>query len=164
MKVYKACWLLAVVVLFVGCVPTVEPKQHSFDPSFVVMATEADTWDAVVDAFANRGWVITSLDRSAGFIATDWVQIHDRPSWLDCGSYKWPQNRGEARFNVRIRSELEGGRTKVTVRTSMRGEMPNLRVTSGMFSTDHGGGYKSCYSTGVVEGRIKADVITLMKK
>ena len=46
------CKMLA-VMLFVGCVPTVEPQQHSFDPSFVVMATEADTWDAVVDVFGD---------------------------------------------------------------------------------------------------------------
>ncbi|WP_419166645.1 outer membrane protein assembly factor BamC [Candidatus Palauibacter sp.] len=152
------CKMLA-VMLFVGCVPTVEPQQHSFDPSFVVMATEADTWDAVVDVFGDRGWSITSMDRAGGFMVTDWVQVHNRPSWLDCGSYKWPQNRGEARFNMRIQPEPEGGVTKVTVRTSMRGEMPNVRVTSGMFSSEHGGGYKSCYSTGAVEEQIKADLL-----
>ena len=150
---------MMMVMLLVGCVPTVQPKQHSFDPSFVVRATEVDTWDAVVAVFGDRGWSIVSMDRAGGFMATDWVQVHDRPSWLDCGSYKWPQNRGEARFNLRVQPEPQGGVTEVTVHTSMRGEMPNVRVTSGMFSSEHGGGYKSCYSTGVVEGRIKAEVL-----
>lgn len=137
-------WLLVLV----GCATTPEPRQ--FDRQIVVDADFATVWDALVEMFGERVWVIDNLDRESGIVTTDWMLANDEAhSYMDCGSGFFDSDRDHVfRFNVILRES--GSETSVTVNSAHRttryplGEEPGELVT--------------CVSTGVLERMIHEDL------
>ena len=90
------------------------------------------------------------MERASGFIATDWLSVGERTDVLDCGGNRFAQSRGQVRFNVVVKADT-GTVTAVTVNAAMRGPQPVVLGT--------GGGFLTCFSTGVLEAEI-ADAVT----
>jgi hypothetical protein len=99
-----------------------------------VAASQARTWDAVIDLFAERNIPIRTMERASGFIATEQLSVNAEEGlrWADCGKAKWPfggkrrDKEGkevdysriapdQAIYNVLVRGDSAESRVKVTV-------------------------------------------------
>ena len=87
-----------------------------------VAASFSRTWDAVVDAFAERSIPIKTIDRSSGLIVADEMALPgpsiDRIKYADCGSDGMGTRfvASRAGYNVLVRGDSARSTVKVTAR------------------------------------------------
>ena len=63
------------------------------------------------------------MERVSAFIATDWMSLNGRTDVIDFGGNRYTQSTGQLRFNLIVETDTDTV-TRVTVNTSMRGELP----------------------------------------
>lgn len=107
-----------VLIVTAGCVTYTPPKPPVPRHGTEVKATEARTWDAVIEVFADKNIPIRTMERASGFISTDPLAVGmEGATWADCGSTEvqaYTPNR--ATYNVLVR----GDSTRATVKTTVR--------------------------------------------
>jgi hypothetical protein len=143
-----------------GCISFTPPATAPRRAPVPVSASFGRTWDAVIDAFADKNVAIRTIDRTSGLIAADPVIIPSltgeatKPSELaDCGSRKAAGVPTEyalptsAVYNVRVRGDSSSSTVLVTVRW----------VTG---QTRHFLAGEECASSGLWEGQIESTVKT----
>lgn len=115
-KLLMLCALLAGVL---GCGGRVAPAPPAPRTAMTVAAPINRTWDAAIDAFAERNVPIRNMERVSGFISTDALSVSrdDAKLWADCGSVSGIgiyADRGT--YNVLVRGDSTSSTVKVTVR------------------------------------------------
>lgn len=131
------------------------PVARDVQRTAVVEGAEfGETWDTVVDVFAERIWAIDSIERASGLITTDWMLVGEAAEdYMDCGSagFLKAHRDHEVRFNVLVR---EGGPgAELTVNTAMRAT--SWDTVNGMPRE-----VVQCVSTGVLEREIHDEVMS----
>jgi hypothetical protein len=125
MKARNATPLLATMYLVLsGCHP-VPPAQVAPRTGTPVAASQAKTWDAVIELFAERNLPIKNMDRASGFIATDplGVPLEEQPG-VDCGKgidrlRNLPRT---ASYSVFVRGDSTSSTVKAAVRWTSRSD------------------------------------------
>lgn len=74
--------LLVVLSLVVACAPA--PKPRTFVDTIEFNAPFDRVWEAVIETFKERDWLVAEMKESAGLVATDWIKTEDM-SLFDCG-------------------------------------------------------------------------------
>lgn len=114
---------LAIVFLliFIGCAAKYQPpktydvvKEMTYDKSF------DDVWSLAIEWFANHGTPIKNMDKSSGFIATEYSLGTGQLNCLDCGipgenllvAQRLDDPRGN--FNILIK-KIDENKVKVTI-------------------------------------------------
>jgi len=113
--------LLLAVASFacVSCAKYVPPAPPAPHEATQVGASFGQTWDAVVDEFADRNIPIRTIERASGLIATEQLTVStDESANADCGHYDNypPLEPTHAIYNVLVR----GDSVKSTIKVSMR--------------------------------------------
>jgi hypothetical protein len=124
--------LAALLLLLLACVkyqppPPAQPRDGTHVP-----ASMGQTWDAVIDLFAQRNIPIRTIERASGIIATEGLNVgEDGKLWADCG--KAGRDRlypNSAIYNVLVRGDSVSSTVRTTVRWSYLGGDRNLDCTS----------------------------------
>lgn len=145
--------LLAASMLVLAACATAPVARDVQRTAVVEGAGFGETWDTVIDVFAERTWAIDNVERASGLITTDWMLAGDSAEeYMDCGSAGFlnAHRDHEVRFNVLVR---EGGSgAGLTVNTAMR-------ATSWDTMNGIPEGVVQCVSTGVLEREIHDEVM-----
>ncbi len=157
-KVPARAVVLLVVLVQTGCATLSYsvPQDRAVENRFVVEADVDRVWTAVVDAFADNSWPITTMDKASGFIAADEVSVPS--SFMDCGvsvsdgrAVQYGYNYTS--FNIVIREAETSEQTMLRVNTTMRG---GVRSLAGLQP-------RQCVSTGLAEATIHDAVLQGIK-
>lgn len=157
MRLLGAISVLVVLNLPIACVMTeIPPGIHNFDKTFHFDEPKAELWPAVIEAFADRGWLIRTLEQDSGIIATELLSLN-RADWqgCDCGTPIWidtVQSR-EISFNIFVRDTDEGG-CDVTINTRFQ----EKRLRAGSTYSPPTSLVVPCNSTGILEKEIAATI------
>lgn len=142
MRTLLACCL----ALFLGCASA--PTAHDFDPSLTLESPEDEVWDAAIDAMGELNLSINEMERTSGFIATDWAQAPEE--YMDCGDAGIADHvNRQGKFNIVVREQGDES-TTLTVNSSFRA----MRVFGDNRSQIQ------CESTGALEARMHRTVRT----
>lgn len=105
------------VALLTACVPQPPEPAPAREATRVAVGFD-QTWDAVIDHFAERTIPIATIDKASGLIATDRlrVSLSDGRRWADCGTDGWdtPMSAETVIYNVLVRGDESSSTVKVT--------------------------------------------------
>ena len=130
------------------------PGVYNFERTRLIEGhTSDEVWDAVIDVFGERNWLISNMEKASGIITTDPMGADSK--YADCGkSALFSSYRNyQGRFNVLVRANDEG---------------VDLRVTSTWAATVWNtldsviSGSIECVSTGALERDIYEDVLVIL--
>jgi hypothetical protein len=155
-----AAILLAIVVSACGATYT-PPQTYSFINARTIDKPFDEVWGRTVQWFALSGNPVKNMDRSSGFIATDYnLGVNDLEA-CDCGQgglnlvQREELSERLGNFNVFLQ-KVEENKTRVTV-TVKYFAIFDKSVNSGRGGYQPAGSTKrECNSTGKLEGRILA--------
>ena len=132
---YPALFLLAAVI---GC--RTPPAPVAPRSGLPVSASFGKTWDATIDAFADRGIGIETLDRASGlivpaghvYVTGDYKRAL---SFADCGKSRasGPALPGTVKYNVVVRGD--SARSTVQVRAFYRTDSGDLCSSKGLYES-----------------------------
>lgn len=117
-----------ITCVLAGCATAIPPATAIERVAAPVAAPFAKTWEASVDAFADKNIGVRTIDRSSGLIVADPVALpflsrnpRTPLALADCGRnefgyYEQPAN---ATYNVRVRGDSVRSTVLVTVRWTM---------------------------------------------
>lgn len=129
------------LVLLAACRPT-PPAAPAPRYGTPVNASFGRTWDATIDAFAERGISIETLDRSSGLIVPaghSYVRgkdIQDALRYADCGKTGWGNVilPFSVKYNVVVRGDST--RSNVVVRAFYRAIEGDACSSKGLFESE----------------------------
>jgi hypothetical protein len=152
--------LTALVIVVSGCYRYYPPLPPPVRDARAVYASFGETWDAVIDVFAEQNIPISTMERASGFIAaerTSWryASLYERDYVLrlvDCGRLgPVPYLPSAARYNVVVRGDSSVSTVKVTT----------TYTSTGTFYTDPTkvkAANVDCSSRGVFEDSVEATI------
>ncbi|MFH0992287.1 MAG: hypothetical protein V1799_19980 [bacterium] len=120
--------LFLLIFSLLGCSAFKPPKEYSFENKRTFLSDQDKVWSAVVEYFAEQNIPIKNMDKSSGFIATEyWIS----PSWVkgsmidaDCGELgglnDYQTLKLTVQFNVFVK-KLSETQTSAQVNTTFRG-------------------------------------------
>ena len=147
-------YLSIILVLFIGCARYQPPQRYNVKTEAVIEKPFEKVWTSAVEWFATHNTPIKNMDKTSGFISTEYSLSANDLNCLDCGVegqafltvIRIENQRGN--FNLIIKP-LEDGNTKVLVNCF-------YKATYNMYS--EGRLQRSeeinCTSTGVLERAI----------
>ena len=137
-----------VACLFICAASASKPSQHAVQSAATINASYDATWSAVIDLFTEHNWTIQTIDKSSGFITTDWLNLGDDAAhFADCGNAPLATTAITAvRFNVRVKPSAGG--TDVVVNDSFRQGR----------AFGNNSAVVECTSTGALETRIHGEI------
>src|SRR5215475_14034464 len=97
-----------VVALCAACVTYTPPPPPTPREATQVNASLGQTWDAVIDEFADRNIPIRTIERASGLVATEQLTVPPSASGdADCGHFdSYPTRRPtHAIYNVLVRGD-----------------------------------------------------------
>jgi len=142
------------VLLISGCVASYQaPQVHQVEKERVYSKTPDQVWDKVVEWFALHASPVKNMDRSSGFIASEYnLSIEDYPQYSDCGSTTASMMQAIAitsptgNFNILIRKTADD-KVRVVVTAAFHAKT----VATGQYG---GGTDIECTSRGVLEKQL----------
>lgn len=123
-SVLRGCGVVTLTGL-ASCItpgPAVAPPPAVPREAKTVGASFGETWNAVIERFAEDNIAIRTLERASGFIATEPMHVpaymNAAADWADCGSAPFAGRLypNSTSFNILVR----GDTTKSTVKASIR--------------------------------------------
>ena len=135
--------VIAAVAVSAASATATPPAKHEIKRTAIVHASYEDTWSALIDVFAERGWAIQNMAKDSGLITTDWMTTD--AGFGDCGSTIATTMGIFVKFNVRVKQEPP---VEVAVNATFREQ----RKIGGQY------GYVPCSSKGSVEQLIHSEV------
>ena len=149
----KLISILVFITLF-GCTQYIPPKEYYILKEFTFDKSYEATWNKIIEYFANRGIPIKNMDKSSGFISTEYSLNLDY-GCMECGSqsgnildnYSTDDRRGY--FNILIKN-IADNKTKVNINCFFRATM-NIRDMYGKLIRSQNA---DCNSTGELEKEI----------
>lgn len=124
---------------FVGC--RIPPAPMAPRSGLPVSASFGQTWDATIDAFADRGIGIETLDRASGLIVPAGHVYVTRDykralTFADCGKSRasGPALPGTVKYNVVVRGD--SARSTVQVRAFYHTESGALCSSKGLYESE----------------------------
>lgn len=105
----------------IGCAASLPPAPPVVRTATQVHASVAQTWEAAVEAFADRNIPIKTLDRASGLIVAEAQSVSARQEGLaDCGTV-WgsPLTPDRATWNLLVRGDSTHSTVKATVRFTL---------------------------------------------
>lgn len=147
--------LISIALLFlIGCSVSQPPKTYNVVKEMTFEKSYDRIWNTAIEWFAIQGTPIKNMDKSSGFISTEYSLSANRGGCLDCGTMgdalltysRMEDPRGN--FNLLIK-KITDTKTKVTVNcffkitgnVYMSGRLQSSRVID-------------CASTGILEKEI----------
>jgi hypothetical protein len=103
----------------VACVTYQPPAPAAPREATQVAASFGQTWDAVIDEFADRNIPIRTIERASGLVATEQLTVSaDESGDADCGHFdsRPPLEPTHAIYNVLVRGDSVKSTIKVTMR------------------------------------------------
>jgi hypothetical protein len=131
MNVRIAVVAISVVAVLTGCrtVPAAPVAPRSGTP---VSASEAKTWNIVLELFAERNLPIKNIDRASGFVATDPLGVPDESQpGVDCGkenALQVPSRPRLASYSVFVRGDSTSSTVKAAVHWTSQTDDKERRV------------------------------------
>ena len=116
--------LLALPLIAAACFGYQRPQPPTPAPATEIAASQARTWDAVVDLFAERNLPIRTMERASGFISTDRMVVNTdkATSWADCGkAFGGALRPDRATYSVLVRGDSTRSTARVSVRWTQGG-------------------------------------------
>lgn len=157
----RDCSLALLVLAGTACGRVAPPQPAAPRTATTVTASQARTWDAVIDVFAERNIPIRTMERVSGFISTEQLGVNpsEAKEWADCGESNWSSGTrvnkegkevgdfrigaNRAIYNVLVRGDSGFSTVKTTVRWTLVG--PKAKVTE-------------CSTSGVWEAEAEGDI------
>ena len=132
-----------------GCITLPEPSLTP-RPAIAIAAPLETTWESTLDQLAAQGIAVRTVERSAGFIATETVTlppfITDAAKWADCGTFAGFRYAPTAvDYTVFVRGDSTGSSSKANARYRLlktTGEAPVDCVSTGVFEASFGAAVK----------------------
>ena len=123
MNVRIAVVMISVAAVLAGCRP-VPAAQVAPRSATQVSASEAATWNIVLELFAERNLPIGNIDRASGFVATDPLGVpDDSQPGVDCGkenSLQLSLRPQLASYSVFVRGDSTSSTVKAAVHWTSR--------------------------------------------
>lgn len=168
-KVHKLS--ICLFVMFIaGCMqPTVRPHIQN---SQLFDAPYDETWNAVVEVFANSSYPIKAIEKESGFISTDWKALPDANfnrkefSRPDANFTRQEFNRLALVPDKSLMMIWGNGRFTVNTLVKSKGDnMTEVRINTYIeaFEINMSMRYHECYSTGFIENMILRRIGTKIK-
>jgi len=128
------------------------PKQRTIKTTTTVSASTVDTFTALGELFAKRGWKLLTQDKPSGLVETEWVRVD--AVHADCGSAPLgKEHETKAHIVARIAKSPDGLATAVTFDTKYQ------RVRT----FDASAQIVECTSKGTLETQLFADLESRIK-
>jgi len=156
----RARLTVALVIVLSGCYRYYPPLPPPVRDARSIYASFGQTWDAVIDVFAEQNIPISTMERASGFIAADrtswrYASLYDRDYVLrlvDCGRFgPMPYLPSAARYNVVVRGDSSVSTVKVTTTYTSTGAFYSDPTKVKPASLD-------CSSRGVFEDSVEATI------
>ena len=126
-------WLGPAVWVCAACVTYTPPPPPPPREATQVIASFGQTWDAVIDEFADRNIPIRTIERASGLVATEQLTVSpDVSGDADCGhfgSYP-PRPPTHAIYNVLVRGDSVRSTVKVTMRWMYIAEKTSIECST----------------------------------
>jgi len=143
--------LLLAAIALTGASATA-PKQRTIKTTTTIAASPVDTFAALGELFAKRGWKLLTQDKPTGLVETEWVRVD--AAHADCGSAPLGKDHEtKAHVVARIAKAPDGGATVVTLDTSYQ----RARTFDGQAQII------DCTSKGTLETQLFADLDSHIK-
>lgn len=142
-----APFFLALSIVLSGCMATA-PVQRQFEKQATIPgATFDQVWNGVIDLFGERNWTIANMEKSSGFINSDWMNSFPRDGFFDCGGSGIATASGwKGRFNVIVREPATAGDgVQLTVNTTWQANVQFMDTVTPI----------DCLSTGLLEKSVQ---------
>jgi hypothetical protein len=126
-------WLAPVVAICASCVTYTPPPPPTPREATQVNASFGQTWDAVIDEFADRNIPIRTIERASGLVATEQLTVSDNTAGdADCGHFGTypPRPPTHAIYNVLVRGDSAKATVKVTMRWMHVAEKASLECST----------------------------------
>jgi hypothetical protein len=151
----KRLTVLVATMLITSCVGSYQaPKIYNVEKERIYAKTFDQVWDKIVEWFALNASPVKNMDRTSGFIASDYnLSVKNYPEYSDCGSASSGLYEGKeiaspvGNFNILVR-KVEEGKIRVVVTTAFHAKV----VSYGKFGT--GPSDIECTSRGVLEKQL----------
>lgn len=125
--------LALAVALCAGCLTYTPPAPPTPSESTNVRASFGQTWDAVIDEFADRNIPIRTIERASGLVATEQLTVPDNAAGdADCGRVGTnpPRAPTHAIYNVLVRGDSVRSTVKVTMRWMYIAEKSSIECST----------------------------------
>lgn len=141
----KRLMALGLALALSGCMASL-PVQREIVRQVTIPSTSFDqVWNAALDIFAQRNWTVANLDKSSGFLNSDWLNVAPATGFFDCGKPGMATYSGfRGRFNILVRQPDPTAGIQLTVNSTFQATS-TFMDSSAQFD---------CVSTGVLERQI----------
>jgi hypothetical protein len=133
-----------------GCTTFPESSLAPPPPAISIAAPLETTWESTLDQLTAQGIAVRTLEKGAGFIATETVTlppfVTDATKWADCGTFAGFRYAPTAvDYTVFVRGDSTGSSSKASARYRLlksTGEPPVDCVSTGVFEASFGAAVK----------------------
>jgi hypothetical protein len=126
-------WLALALALCAACLQYTPPAPPPPSEATNVRASFGQTWDAVIDEFADRNIPIRTIERASGLVATEQLTVPlSAAGDADCGrvgTYP-PRAPTHAIYNVLVRGDSVRSTVKVTMRWMYIAEKTSIECST----------------------------------
>jgi hypothetical protein len=140
----KIMIVLLLVVGLVGCGSYTPPKENQIDNKRVYELEYDDVWGKIVEWFAQNGTPIKNIDKTSGFISTDYGLLTSY-DYMDCGEGGRQKDR---RVTVNVLVSTDNQTTTVVINAFFTCHVKYTTPT--LFFDER----VNCVSSGVLENKI----------
>ncbi|MBI1805159.1 MAG: hypothetical protein HY033_03715 [Ignavibacteriae bacterium] len=153
LNILLALLLIPFALKVLGCATYRPPQSYSIDKERVYQKPFDDVWQKTVEWFATQGTPVKNMDKSSGFIATEYNLSAERAKYvMDCGKEGSAQNieNHVGNFNVVIK-KVDDTETKVVVTTFFKAQRIDHKINVLTGEAVNEVTTIDCNSTGVLE-------------